>query len=88
MSEVHLIYNGRTEDIDLNDLFPNDRRTELGIEEDIELSPDSINAEQIKKALVHHFDQPETEFNELVVEHHKNGNITVRPNATFGITQT
>lgn len=86
MNDVHIIYDGNTEDIQLNDLIPDDRRAELGIEEGVELSSDNITADQIKKALVNHYDRPISEFEELIVEHHKNKNITVRPNATFGIT--
>lgn len=88
MSEVHIVYDGNTEDIDLEDLFPLERREAYGIEEGTVLTSDTVSATQIKRALVDHYDRPMEEFNELVVEHHKNGNITVRPNAVFGVTQT
>jgi hypothetical protein len=86
MSEVHIIYGGNTEDIDLEDLIPADRREVLGIDEGTELTAGNITADQIKNALSNYYDRPLDEFNELVVEHHKNGNITVRPNAVFGVT--
>jgi len=88
MSEVHIVYDGNTEDINLEDLFPLERREAYGIEEGTELTSDSVSAAQIKMALADHYDRPIDEFNELVVEHHKNGNLTARPNATFGVIQT
>ncbi len=88
MSEVHIMYDGQTEDINLKDLFPEDRWEQLGIEPGTEITSDNITGEQIKLALVDHYDRPASEFAELVVEHHKNGNITVRPNATFGKIET
>ena len=88
MTQVHIVYDGNTEDIDLNDLIPADRRAQLGIDEDIELTSENITGDQIKKSLVNHYDRPETEFNELIVEFHKTGDITVRPNAVFGVIET
>lgn len=88
MSIVHIIYDGKTEDINLNDLIPDERRAELGLEEGVDLSSDDVTGEQIKRALVNHYDRPATEFEDLVVEHHKSKDMTIRPNATFGITQT
>lgn len=88
MSKVHIIYDGNTEDINLEDLFPENRREQLGIAAGTELIADNVTADQIKRALVDHYDRPATEFEELIVEHHKTGNITVRPNATFGVIKT
>jgi hypothetical protein len=84
MDAVHIVYDGRTEDIDLDDLIPVDDRAGLGIEDDAELQSKDLNGDQIKRALANHFDKPVDEFNELIVEFHKSGDITVRPNATFG----
>jgi len=84
MSQVHIIYDGNTEDIDLEELIPVEDRPELGIDDDVQLNVNNITGDQIKRALANHYDKPLEEFNELVVEFHKNENITVRPNATFG----
>lgn len=84
MNEVHIIYDGNTEDISLEDLIPIENRAGLGIDEGIPLTSQNITGDQIKRALANHYDKPVDEFNELVVEFHKNENITVRPNATFG----
>ncbi len=81
MSTVHIVYDGNTDDVDLDVLIPVEDRADLGIEE---LEPGKLNADQIKKALANHYDKPLDEFNELIVEFHKNENITVRPNAVFG----
>lgn len=79
---VHIMYEG-TKDVSLEDLFPAEYRDAQGITG--ELTPTNISADQIKSALANHFDKPLDEFNELVVEYHKNGNITVRPGAILGI---
>lgn len=84
MDAVHIVYDGKTEDIDLDDLIPMNDRAGLGIEEDTELLSKDLNGDQIKRALANHYDKPVDEFNELIVEFHKSGDITVRPNATFG----
>jgi len=85
MSEVHVIYDGRTDDVNLEVLIPPEDRAALGIDDGIELKAGDLTADQIKKALVNHYDKPAEEFEELVVEFHKTGNITVRPNAIFGV---
>ena len=84
MAEVHIIYDGNTEDIGIEDLIPVEDRAGLGIDDDTEILTTDLTADQIKRALANHYDKPIEEFEELIVEHHKNGNITVRPNATFG----
>ena len=84
MAQVHVIYDGNPEDINLEDLIPLEDRAALGIGEGHELVSTELTGDQIKMALANHYDKPVEEFEELVVEHHKNGNITIRPNATFG----
>ena len=85
MSVVHIIYDGRTDDVDLEVLIPPEDRAALGINDDVELKASDLTADQIKKALVNHYDKPAEEFEELIVEFHKTDNITVRPNAVFGV---
>jgi len=84
MDAVHIVYEGQTQDLGLEDLIPMEDRASLGIEDDTELHSNDLNADQIKRALANHYDKPVDEFNELIVEFHKSGDITVRPNATFG----
>jgi len=84
MSTVSIFYDGQQQELELEVLIPPEDREGLGIAEDVELDPQELTGKQIKQALANHFDKPVTEFGELVVENHKTGNITVRPNATFG----
>ena len=84
MDAVHIVYDGQTQDLELEDLIPMEDRAGLGIEDDTELHSKDLNSEQIKRALANHYDKPVTEFEELIVEFHKSGDITVRPNAIFG----
>lgn len=85
MATVHIYYDGNSDDVELTDLIPNEDREGLGIPADAELDPNKLNADQIKQAMANHYDKPVEEFAELLVEHHKNGNMTVRPNSTFGV---
>lgn len=86
MGIVHVFYNGQSEDIPLEDLIPEGDRAGLGIAEDAEITTQNLTGDQIKRALANHYDQPLEEFNEMSVDYHKNGNATVRPQATFGNT--
>ncbi len=88
MSEVHILYRGQTHDIDLENLIPPEDRAGLGIAEDAELTSGNLTGDQIKRALANHFDQPLSEFEELIVDFHKTHDITVRPNAEFGVFET
>lgn len=85
MAQVHIMYDGKAEDLELGELIPVGDRPDLGIDDDHELTSTELSGDQIKRALANHYDKPVEEFEELVVEFHKNGNITCRPNATFGI---
>jgi len=84
MSNIHIVYEGTSHDLSLEDLITEQDRPGLGIDENAELTSESLNADQIRRALANHFDVSLDEFNELTVDFHKNGNITVRPNASFG----
>jgi len=84
MSNIHIIYNGTSHDLSLEDLITEQNRSELGIYNNEEPRSENLTADQIKRALANHFDVSLDEFNELTVDFHKNGNITVRPNASFG----
>jgi hypothetical protein len=65
---VHVRYDGRSNDIRLD---------ELG------LSERSVDAE-VFEALARYFDVAPRKFAAYVVERHANGNFTVRPEAVFG----
>ena len=84
MAQVSILYDGRTEDLDLEELIPVEDRPALGIDDDHELTATELNADQVKRALANHFDKPIEEFEELTIQAHKNGNMTIRPEATFG----
>jgi hypothetical protein len=65
---VHVRFNGRSYDLPFEDLV-------LG---------ESPADDDVRQALARHFDvSPET-FAAYVVERHRTGNITVRPEAVFG----
>jgi len=84
MVQVHILYNGNTEDINLEDLIPVADRPGLGLDDNHELTASELNGDQIKRALANHYDKPLEEFNELQVDIHKSGDITIRPDAVFG----
>lgn len=65
---VHVRYEGKSYDLPFEDLVI----TETSADDDV------------REALARHFDvSPET-FRAYVVERHRTGNITVRPEAVFG----
>jgi len=82
MSTVHCILDGNSHDVELDQIFPAQERESLGISG--ELSASNLTADMVRRGLASHFDKPLGDFNDLQVEFHKNGNITVRPDAVFG----
>lgn len=50
---------------------------------DLDLGPLSSD-DEVRHALARYLDVPPGSFKVYVVEHHGNGNITVRPEAVFG----
>lgn len=80
---LHILYDGRSEDLEFSQLIPEQRRDVLGLTSN-QNDFRSLSQDQIKTALADHFDKAVSEFEELVVEYHKNGNVTVRPNGVFG----
>jgi len=81
MSSIHAMFNGRTEDVEFDDVFSQDRMESLGI---TSATPATLSPETVKTALAQHFDVGVTMFQDHYVEVNPNGNITVRPDAKFG----
>ena len=81
---VHVVFRGRNDDLELQDIFPEHRLDSIGVERGSEVTPQSVSEQQVKTALSLHYDVPNSEFTDHYVEINPNGNITVRPNATFG----
>jgi hypothetical protein len=65
---LHVRFEGTSRDIPCRDL-------DLGT-----YSSDN----DVREALANHLDIPVRKFRAYVIERHDNGNITVRPEATFG----
>jgi len=84
MGQVHVVYNGRTDDLSMEDVFPSSRFSSIGIPEGTVPAVINLNVSQVKNAVAQHYDVNLTEFEDHFVEMNPNGNITVRPNTTFG----
>lgn len=85
MSSVHVAsYGGRSYDFTFGELFPEDRFKNIGIPEGTIVTQATLTVDNVKVALAQHFDVGLTEFRDYYVEMNPNGNITVRPNTTFG----
>lgn len=84
MSTVHVIFKGQNEDLDLQELFPEDRFENLNIEQGTVITANTINQDMVRRALSYHYDVSVDEFEDHYVEINPNGNVTVRPEATFG----
>ena len=65
---VHVRYDGKSYDLPFEDLAITARDSDDGIRE----------------ALARHFDVSTATFRSFVVERHRTGNVTVRPEAVFG----
>ena len=84
MSDVHVMFRGNTDDFNFEDLFPEERYEQLGIEAGATPAPSNVNQDQIRMALAQHYDCGLDEFSDHHIEINSNGNITVRANTTFG----
>jgi len=82
---VHVKYEGRSDDIEFGTLFRQDRLVSLGIPMDTTPTPQTVTQAQIRMALAQHYDRGMGEFDDMFVEVNPNGNITVRPEAVFGL---
>jgi hypothetical protein len=87
-SVVHVHFNGRSDDIPMDILFPvipeeltrSIDQTSTGV-----IASGSNMARVLKEALANHYDRPINEFSDFTTEFHENGNFTVRPKAEFGV---
>ena len=84
---VHVHFDGRSDDIPLDVLFPT-QPAELSAE--FERNATGVAAagtafvRVIKEGLANHYDRPVDEFSDYIVDFTENQNITVRPKAEFG----
>jgi hypothetical protein len=84
---VHVHFDGRSDDIPLDVLFPTPP-AELSAE--FERNASGVAAagtafvRVIKEGLASHYDRPVDEFADYIVDFTENQNITVRPKAEFG----
>jgi hypothetical protein len=85
---VHVHFDGRSDDIPLDILFPS-MPIELtqGIENTSRgvVASSSNMSRVLKEALANHYDRAISEFSDFTTEFHENGNFTIRPKAEFGV---
>jgi hypothetical protein len=84
MSEVHVMYRGKQEDLSFEDLFPVERYEAIGIAPGTEVIPSNVTDNQIRAALAQYYDVGLNEFSDQNIEKNPNGNITIRANTPFG----
>lgn len=84
MSEVHVLFRGQQKSFLFDEVFEPDRYAAIGIPENMEVNSSTVTQEQVKMALAQKFDVGVGEFQDSFVEINPNGNITVRPDTTFG----
>ena len=82
--KIHVVYDGRKEDLTFAQLFPTDRLQGMGIAEGTEVNANTLNQENVRMALAQHYDVGVNEFEDHHIEFQSNGNIVVRPETTFG----
>lgn len=85
MAAIHVVYDGRNEDLELEAVFPQERLAAIGVPEGTEITVGNLTETQVKTALAQHFDVGIDAFQDHYVEiNPKSSSITVRPNTTFG----
>jgi hypothetical protein len=84
MSTIHVRYDGESHDLDFESLFTEDRLASIGVASVSDVNSNTVTSDNVKTAVSQHFDVGVGEFEDYQVEFHKNGNITVRPDAVFG----
>lgn len=82
MATVHSLFDGRSDDIELDVLFPEGPPT--AVVGDGVLETGNYLATVVKEALADHYDRPLEEFSSYEVVVEPAGDITVRPPAKFG----
>jgi predicted nucleotidyltransferase len=85
MADVHVVYNGRNDDLSFDQLFTPERRASTGVAEGLVISSSNVTEDQVKRALSQYYDVGVGEFQDHFVELNPNGNVTVRPSTPFGI---
>jgi len=81
---IHVKYEGRSDAIEFDSLFPAERYVSIGIAPGTTPTPQTVTDAQVRIALAQHYDVGLDEFEEHFIEINPNGNITVRPEAVFG----
>lgn len=84
MATIHVVYDGRNDDLEFADVFRADRLAGLGIAEGTVVDSHNVTEAQVKNALAQNYDVAVAEFQDHYVELSANGNATVRPNTKFG----
>lgn len=83
-AEVHVIYkNQRT--YPFNEVFTPERLVSFGFPAGATVTASQLTEDQVRTALSQKYDVPLSEFADHFVEVNANGNITVRPNAEWGV---
>jgi hypothetical protein len=84
---VHVRYDGRSDEIPLDVIFPT---LPEEVTQELEHNTTGVavvgaNCDRVMKAgLANHYDRPEGEFNDYVIDRSEANNFTVRPKADFG----
>ena len=84
MSTIHVRYDGASHDLDFESLFTPDRLASIGVASVDDVNTNTVTSDNVKTAVAQHFDVAVGEFEDYQVEFSKNGNMTVRPDASFG----
>jgi DNA-binding Xre family transcriptional regulator len=74
MTTVHIKFQGRSDDLEADDLFPGQNLETLA----------NISRSDLLEAVCNHLDIPPEELANYEVEFSSNGNATIHPQAEFG----
>jgi hypothetical protein len=82
MSTIHVLYDGNNRDFDFSDVINPETAAQVGIP--VGATSSNITEAQMKTAVARHMDISRDLLETYTVAFEKNGNVTVRPEATFG----
>ena len=84
MASVHIRYDGSTQEVDFDEVFPTERLEAIGITNTAQVNSRNVSADNVKMAVAQYLDIGLGELDGYEVEFSKTGNITIRPDAVFG----
>jgi hypothetical protein len=83
MPALHVRHNGTSHEIPFEQIFTPENLAAAGINEGV--ASTAMSSQNVKQLSANYIDCPLSDFDAYEVDFHKNLNITLRPEAEFGV---